>query len=95
MPIAFHTDPYVAWLRSNDRDPVYWPVAHLQHFDAFLALPGFGDRYVPLLPYGYYALDRMWLHLLKGERLDAGDMPVASPRGPGRLDASHLGLPHG
>ena len=92
LPIAFNSEAYVAWLRVNGRDPVYWPIAHAQHFDAFLALPGFGDRYVPLLPYGYAALDRMWRHLVKGEPLDPGDTPLASPRGAGRLEAGHLGI---
>ena len=60
VPEAFNSGAYVTWLRANGREPVYWPIPHAQHFDAFLSLPGFGDRYVPLLPYGYAALDRMW-----------------------------------
>jgi hydroxybutyrate-dimer hydrolase len=93
LPIAFNSDAYVGWLRANGRDPVYWPIPHAQHFDAFLALPGFGDRYVPLLPYGYAALDRMWRHLTEGAALAAGDVPAATPRGAGKLDAAHLALP--
>ena len=93
LPEAFNSDAYVAWLRANGRDPVYWPVSHAQHFDAFLALPGFGDRYVPLLPYGYAALDRMWQHLVERAPLTAGDVPAAVPRGGGKLDAAHLALP--
>jgi len=81
LPIAFNADPYVDWLRSNGRAPIYWPIAHAQHFDAFLAFPGFGDRYVPLLPYGYAALDRMWAHLVNGAALEARAVPAASPRG--------------
>jgi len=93
VPIAFNSDAYVAWLRNNGRAPTYWPLAHTQHFDAFLALPGFGDRYVPLLPYGYTALDRLWKHLVEGAALNAGETPSAAPRGTGKLDNSHLGLP--
>ena len=92
LPIAFNASPYVDWLRSNGRAPSYWPIAHAQHFDAFLAFPGFGDRYVPLLPYGYAALDRMWAHLVNGAALDAGNVPAAAPRGAGKLDAAHLGI---
>jgi hydroxybutyrate-dimer hydrolase len=93
LPIAFHSGAYIAWLRANERAPIYWPIPHAQHFDTFLALPGFGDRYVPLLPYGYAALDRIWRHLVEGEALDAGEAPPATPRGAGKLDAVHLALP--
>jgi len=92
LPDAFSSAAYVAWLRANRRDPVYWSIPHAQHFDAFLALPGFGDRYVPLLPYGYHALDRMWRHLVEGAPLITGDTPAATPRGTGKLDATHLGI---
>jgi hydroxybutyrate-dimer hydrolase len=93
LPIAFNSGAYIAWLRDNERAPIYWPIPHAQHFDTFLALPGFGDRYVPLLPYGYAALDRIWRHLVEGEALDAGEAPPATPRGAGKLDAVHLALP--
>jgi hydroxybutyrate-dimer hydrolase len=93
LPMAFTSAPYVEWLRANGRDPVFWPIAHAQHFDAFLAVPGFGDRYVPMLPYGYAALDRMWSHLVEGTPLEPGATPVALARGAGKLDAAHLGLP--
>jgi hydroxybutyrate-dimer hydrolase len=63
IPAAFSSEAYVAWLRANGREPMYSPVPHAQHFDAFLALPGFGERYVPLLPYAYTALDQAWQHL--------------------------------
>jgi len=92
LPIALSSDPYVDWLRANECEPLYWPIAHAQHFDAFLALPGFGDRHEPLLPYGYAALDRMWQHVVTGAALSPADTPVAAPRGAGRLEASRLGL---
>ena len=92
LPMAFTSTPYIDWLRANGREPLFWPIAHAQHFDAFLAMPGFGDRYVPMLPYAYAALDRMWSHLVEATALDAGTVPAASPRGAGKLDATHLGL---
>jgi len=92
LPMAFNSDAYVAWLRANGREPVYWPIPHAQHFDAFLALPAFGDRYVPLLPYGYAALDRMWRHLAERAPLAGGDVPAATPRGAGKLNAAQLGI---
>ena len=92
LPDAFNSAAYVAWLRANGRDPVYWSIPHAQHFDAFLALPGFGDRYVPLLPYAYCALDRVWRHVVEGARQTGSETPVTSPRGAGKLDATHLGI---
>jgi hydroxybutyrate-dimer hydrolase len=94
LPTAFSSEPYVAWLRSEGREPVYWKVPHAQHFDAFLALPGFGDLYVPLLPYGYAALDRLWAHLYEGAawQIDI-PAPAAQPRGAGALERKVLGLP--
>ena len=92
LPMAFTSAPYVEWLRANGRNPIFWPIAHAQHFDAFLAVPDFGDRYVPMLPYGYAALDRMWSHLVEGAPLNPGATPAALTRGAGKLDAAHLGL---
>jgi len=91
LPMAFTSEPYVAWLRTNGREPLFWPIAHAQHFDAFLAFPGFGDRYVPLLAYGYVALDKMYAHIISGTPLPAA-APVATPRGAAALDSAKLGL---
>lgn len=94
LPTAFSSEPYVAWLREQGRQPIYWKVPHAQHFDAFLALPGFGDRHVPLLPYGYAALDRLWVHLYDGAAWPVDlPTPAAVPRGAGALNAGTLGLP--
>jgi hydroxybutyrate-dimer hydrolase len=93
VPDAFNSAAYATWLRANGRDPIYWSIPHAQHFDAFLVLPGFGDRYVPLLPYGYCALDRVWRHLVDGAPLTASGTPAATPRGAGKLDVAHLVLP--
>lgn len=94
VPLAFSSEPYVAWLREQERQPVFWKVPHAQHFDAFLSLPRFGERYVPLLPYGYAALDRLWSHLYEGETWPSEvDSPETRPRGTGRLQREALGLP--
>jgi hydroxybutyrate-dimer hydrolase len=92
LPAAFNSAAYVDWLQANDREVRFWPIAHAQHFDAFLAVPGFGDRYVPLLPYGYAALDQMSRHLMTGKLLAPGAAPAATARGAAPLAASHLGL---
>lgn len=93
VPAAFTSAPYVDWLRHHDRAPRYWRVPHAQHFDAFLALPGFGDHHVPLLPYGLAALDSLYAHLVPGNPLPDPPTPMPRPRGAGPLSAAMLGLP--
>ena len=80
--------------RAAGRDVRYWQVRNAQHFDGFLALPDYGSRYVPLLPYVYAALDRVDAHLDDaGKPLPAdaviettarGEQPMSSdkPRNP-------------
>ncbi len=63
VPMAFTSQPYVARAQAAGRDVRYWQVRNAQHFDAFLALPDYRARYVPLLPYLYAALDRVSAHL--------------------------------
>lgn len=92
LPLMFASAPYVAALEAAGRKPVYWRVPYAQHFDAFLAVPGFGDRHVPLMPYGYAALDRLWAHLAQGTPLPASRRIETRPRGAGVLDAAMLGL---
>jgi len=92
LPIAFSSTPYIAALEAAGRKPVFWRVPHAQHFDAFLALPAFGDRYVPLLPYGYAALDRMWAHLTQDTKLPASHRFATHPRGAQALERSALDL---
>ncbi|HYM86969.1 MAG TPA: 3-hydroxybutyrate oligomer hydrolase family protein, partial [Pseudoxanthomonas sp.] len=59
VPPAFSSAPYVAAARDTGREVSYWQVKHAQHFDGFLALPAYGARYVPMLPYVYAALDQV------------------------------------
>ncbi|WP_404631521.1 3-hydroxybutyrate oligomer hydrolase family protein [Dyella ginsengisoli] len=94
LPTAFTSEPYVAWLRSEGRAPLYWRVPYAQHFDAFLAVPGFGAAHVPLMPYGYAALDRLWSHLFEGTPWPRElPTPAAQPRGETALSRQMLGLP--
>jgi hydroxybutyrate-dimer hydrolase len=94
LPVAFSSEPYIAWLREEGRHPLYWRIPHAQHFDAFLGIPGFGDAHVPLLPYGYAALDRLWAHLYDGATWPVDvPTPAAQPRGAGPLERQRLGLP--
>lgn len=59
IPAAFSSRPWVEQVRSNGGNVTYWEVDRAQHFDVLLGAPGVAGRYVPLLPYGWRALDRV------------------------------------
>lgn len=63
IPVAFSSAPYVAMAQAAHRPVTFWQIPNAQHFDAFLALPDYGRRYVPLLPKVHAALDAVWAHL--------------------------------
>ncbi len=65
IPTAFTSEPYVAWLQAAGRDVHYDKVPKAQHFDAFLAVPGFGAAHVPLLPHAWAALDALLADLTR------------------------------
>lgn len=92
VPAAFTSAPYVGWLREEGREPRYWRVPYAQHFDAFLPISGFGDLHVPLLPFGYIALDYAYAHVTAGDPLPSPPIPATQPRGPGPLSAATLGV---
>lgn len=91
LPLEFSSAPYVEALREAGRTPVYWRVPHAQHFDAFLALPGFGEQHVPLLPYGYAALDALWAHLHERVPLPSSRRFDTRARGSVPLERGMLG----
>jgi hydroxybutyrate-dimer hydrolase len=76
IPEAFSSAPYAAWCQGAGRRLSYWRLQRVQHFDCFLALPAFAERYVALLPHTYAALDAMWAHLFHGSELP-GDREIA------------------
>ncbi len=80
VPMAFTSAPYVAAAKAAGRDVRFWQVRNAQHFDAFLAFPEYGARYVPMLPYVYAALDRVWAHLEAGAALPGDAVVDARPR---------------
>jgi hydroxybutyrate-dimer hydrolase len=94
IPPAFSSAPYVRHAQAAGRDVRYWQVRNAQHFDAFLGLPDYGARYVPLLPYVYEALDRVSAHLDGAGALPADALIATTPRGMGKpLQASNLAMP--
>lgn len=94
VPAAFSSAPYVAQAKSAGRDVRYWRVRNAQHFDAFLGLPDYAARYVPLLPYVHAALDRVCAHLDDGAALPGDAVIEAKPRGADTaLTSDHLPIP--
>lgn len=93
VPPAFSSTPYVAACKAAGREVSYWQVRHAQHFDGFLALPGYGARYVPLLTYVYAALDQVSA-LLDGKGGRPADALIeAKPRGSGAVGAGQFAIP--
>ena len=93
VPVAFTSRPYVAAARANGAAIAYWDLPNAQHFDAFLGVPAFGARYVPLLPYAYAAMDQVYAHVVEGAPAPRDRVFATKPRGADTLDARHLGLP--
>jgi hydroxybutyrate-dimer hydrolase len=74
----------------------YYEVAHGQHFDAYLGLPGFAERYVPLQPWIGTSLDRIEACFDGGAALPPSQVLRSKPRaalaaGLEPLAARHLG----
>jgi len=56
-------------------------VTNGQHFDAFLGVPGFDTRFVPVHYYYLQALNLMWAHLKNGAPLPPSQVVRPVPRG--------------
>lgn len=94
VPPAFTSAPWVAAARAAGRPVGYWTVDKAEHFDAFLAFPSYAQRFVPLLPYMYAGLDRVWAQIEGGSSIDVRDIRIdARPRGDAALDRGDLRLP--
>lgn len=64
IPAAFSGRAYAEWARAQGRDVNYVEVLDAQHFDAFIALPAWQQRYQPLLPHAFAALDEIHARLV-------------------------------
>ncbi|MEG3789170.1 3-hydroxybutyrate oligomer hydrolase family protein [Lysobacter sp. CCNWLW3] len=94
IPTAFTSAPYVRQAQAAGREVRYWQVRNAQHFDAFLGLPDYGSRYLPLLPYVYEALDRVSARLDGSAPLLADAVIDTVPRGAGKpVSAANLAIP--
>ncbi|MDT8450184.1 MAG: 3-hydroxybutyrate oligomer hydrolase family protein [Wenzhouxiangellaceae bacterium] len=60
IPPAFSSRPYVEAARANGAGQVaWWEIDGAQHFDVLVPYPGLSNRYRPLLPYLWQALDHV------------------------------------
>ena len=84
LPVAFTGRPYFGMNKmvegANSRLS-YIEVTNANHFDAFLALPGYGNRLVPLHRYFIQAMDMMYANLKTGAALPASQVVRTVPRG--------------
>ncbi|WP_395064763.1 D-(-)-3-hydroxybutyrate oligomer hydrolase [Paraburkholderia silvatlantica] len=69
-----------------------YEVMNGQHFDAFLAVPGFDTHFVPVHYYNIAALNLMWSHLKNGTPLPPSQVIRTIPRGGSPGAAPPLGL---
>lgn len=79
VPAAFAGRAWVRAVESAgfDGELRYWELPQVQHFDAFLGLPAFAGRMLPLMPYAHEALDLAWAAVVDGRPLPAG--PLGGP----------------
>jgi len=93
IPWALTSRPWVEAARNQGGQAVLWTVSPAQHFDTLLNAPAAGSRYVPMLPYGWRALDHI-AEVLDGDTELGPDRTInAKPAGAGGvLNWSDLGL---
>lgn len=97
IPVNFTSRAWYARARrQGDRSVRYYEVEHGHHFDAFNALPGWGERFVPLQPQLQAAMDLMFSHLTTGAKLPPSQVVRSQTRAvvngaPEPLTADHLG----
>lgn len=84
LPVAFTGRPYYGMnkiVEGSASRLSYIEVTNAQHFDTFLALPGYPERMVPLHRYFIQAMDMMYANLKSGAALPASQVVRTVPRG--------------
>ena len=81
--------------RGNRDELLYYELEHGQHFDGYLGLPGFAERFVPMQAWSRRCLELLHARLTRGEPLPPSQVIRSRPRGGGSapppLAAAHLG----
>jgi hydroxybutyrate-dimer hydrolase len=97
VPVNHTSRAYLGRHRMQGDDTLrYYEVQHGHHFDAFNALPGWGERFVPLQAQLQVAMDLMYGHLTEGRHLPPSQVVRSRPRAlvegrPEPIVAEHLG----
>ncbi len=84
VPVNHTSRPYVGLNSLRERGGSrlsYIEVTNAQHFEAFLPVPGYDTRLIPLHYYGIEALNLMWAHLTEGAPLPPSQVVRTTPRG--------------
>lgn len=84
IPVGFTSRPYFGLnkkLEGNRSKLRYVEVTNAQHFEAFLAFPGYPQAYVPLHRYFIQAMDMMYAHLKSDAGLPDSQVVRTIPRG--------------
>jgi len=84
IPVDNNARAYTAYNRTVEAAASkvgYIEVTHAQHFDGFLPLSGFDNRFVPLHLYFVRAMDAMYANLRSGTALPPSQVVRATPRG--------------
>ncbi len=99
VPVNHSSRPwYLAAARRQPRAELrYYEIQHGQHFDAFLALPGFAAGFVPMQPHLLAAMDLMATRLRERTALPPSQVVRSRPRAPSRgppapLEREHTGV---
>jgi len=74
----FHRNQSSQAVNQNMR---YYEIKNAQHFDAFLAYPGFNQQFVPMHPYFEQALELMYAHLFSAQTLPESQLIKTKTRG--------------
>ncbi|NDY96702.1 3-hydroxybutyrate oligomer hydrolase family protein [Wenzhouxiangella limi] len=92
IPASLSSRPYVAAARERGAETLaYWEVERAQHFDALLNVPGVADQLVPILPYGWLAIEQV-LAGLAGHSELGGDRRFAPQPGAAVMTRRSMGL---
>jgi len=84
IPVNHNSRAYVGldlMQRGAESQLRYYEIEHGQHFDAWLGLPEFAARFVPMQVYFERALDLMFSHLTAGAELPASHVVRTRSRG--------------
>ena len=83
VPVNHASRAYYALNKSLESGSklTYYEVTNAQHFDSFLAFPGYDNRLIPLHVYFLRAMDIMYANLRNGTAIPASQVVRTTPRG--------------